>query len=375
MDCDIGSFSFNYIIRNSYNFYITWLFMHDFIKDRNKLYWLLQVLGWGLYILFNIFVSISYEGYDWRRLLLFLYIGLMGIGFTHVFRVIIKSRHWIQLSLKELIPRVVLSNIFTAFVIVTITFSILFASDIYKWETFRFIVFAMNMFNFTVILLLWSFIYFAIHYFENYKTSEIERLIWEAAVKDFELKTLKSQLNPHFMFNALNSIRALVEENPERAKISITQLSNIFRYSLGIERTETVPLDDEMKAVQDYLSLEKVRYEERLNYKISISPDTKNIEIPPMMIQTLTENGIKHGISKYTEGGIIEIETKRDVNKLFIQIKNNGNVREEDIINSKGYGISNTKQRLNLLYGDKASFKIKNENGFVVTEIIIPIGG
>ncbi|HRI47809.1 MAG TPA: hypothetical protein PK559_11940, partial [Ignavibacteriaceae bacterium] len=76
-----------------------------------------------------------------------------------------------------------------------------------------------------------------------------------------------------------------------------------------------------------------------------------------------------------TEGGIIEIETKRDVNKLFIQIKNNGNVREEDIINSKGYGISNTKQRLNLLYGDKASFKIKNENGFVVTEIIIPIGG
>lgn len=349
--------------------------MHDFIKDRNKLYWLLQLLGWGLYILFNIFVSVSYEGYDWRRLLLFLYIGLMGIGFTHVFRVIIKSRHWIQLSLKELIPRVVLSNIFTAFVIVTITFSILFASDIYKWETFRFIVFAMNMFNFSVILLLWSFIYFAIHYFENYKTSEIERLIWEAAVKDFELKTLKSQLNPHFMFNALNSIRALVEENPERAKISITQLSNIFRYSLGIERTETVPLDDEMKAVQDYLSLEKVRYEERLNYKISISPDTKNIEIPPMMIQTLTENGIKHGISKYTEGGIIEIETKRDDNKLYIQIKNNGNVREEDIINSKGYGISNTKQRLNLLYGDKASFKIKNENGFVVTEIIIPIGG
>jgi two-component system, LytTR family, sensor kinase len=349
--------------------------MNDFINNRKKIYWLSQFLGWGAYIFFNILVSISYEGYDWRRLLLFLYIGVMGIGFTHVFRLIIVNKKWILQSLKQLIPKVIISNLFIALIIVTITFIILYTTNIYKWENFRFVVFAINMFNFTVILLLWSFIYFAIHYFENYKTSEIERLIWEAAVKDFELKTLKSQLNPHFMFNALNSIRALIEENPERAKNSITQLSNIFRYSLRIERTETVPLEDEIKTVIDYLSLEQVRFEERLNFNVYISPDAKSVEIPPMMVQTLVENGIKHGVSKIPEGGKISLEASISNGKLIISIRNSGSVKEADILNSKGYGISNTRQRLNLLYGESGSFIIKNDNGFVLTEIIIPIGG
>jgi LytS/YehU family sensor histidine kinase len=114
--------------------------------------------------------------------------------------------------------------------------------------------------------------YFSVHLFENYKRVEIESLIWEAAVKDFELKTLKSQLNPHFMFNAMNSIRALIEEDPENAKAALTRLSNILRYSLKMERNETVPLEEEIQTVNDYLALEAVRFEERLNYELVIDP-------------------------------------------------------------------------------------------------------
>ena len=174
----------------------------------------------------------------------------------------------------------------------------------YRFLNFRTPLFFADAFRLTSTILLWTLIYFAVHYFENYKQVQIESLIWEAAVKDFELKTLKSQLNPHFMFNALNSIRALIDLDPKNAQTAVTKLSNILRYSLKMERIETVSLGEEMQAVADYLALESVRFEERLKYTVDIDPKAVSFEIPPMMIQTLVENGIKHGISKRTERGL-----------------------------------------------------------------------
>jgi len=187
---------------------------------------------------------------------------------------------------------------------------------------------------------------------------------------------LKSQLNPHFMFNALNSIRALIEEYPASAQTAVTNLSNILRYSLRIERAETVPLEDEMQTVSDYLTLETIRFEERLKYKIKIEQGSGKIEIPPMMIQTLVENGIKHGISKRREGGEISIRTFVADSKLKIEIINTGHIDSDSLQNAKGFGISNTKHRLSLLFGEKAVFSIKNySNTEVIAELEIPIGG
>ncbi|MGD8307594.1 MAG: histidine kinase, partial [Ignavibacteria bacterium] len=224
--------------------------------------------------------------------------------------------------------------------------------------------------------LVWSLIYFSIHYLENYKKTEIESLIWEAAVKDYELKTLKSQLNPHFMFNSMNSIRSLIEEDPENAKIALTKLSNILRYSLRMERVESVPLGEEIKSVKDYLDLEKIRFEERLKYSLNIDTSSSHIEIPPMMIQTLVENGIKHGISKISSGGTIVIESKVHNSHLFIEIENDGFLEEDALKNSKGFGVANTKHRLNLLFGEKASFELSNNKNYkVVAKLQIPIEG
>ncbi len=205
---------------------------------------------------------------------------------------------------------------------------------------------------------------------------EIESYIWEAAVKDFELKTLKSQLNPHFMFNALNSIRALIGEDPDSAQTALTKLSNILRYSLKMERVETVPLQEEMQTVSDYLSLENIRFEERLKYNIDIDPKSANIAVPPMMIQTLVENGIKHGISKITEGGAISIKSKIEDSKLIVEIINSGQIDSHLMMNSSGFGINNTKHRLHLLYGEEASFVINNcSKNEVVAQLFIPTGG
>ena len=176
------------------------------------------------------------------------------------------------------------------------------------------------------------------------------------------------------MFNAMNGIRALIEEDPDRAKIALTKLSNILRYSLKMERSERVPLSDELETVKDYLDLEKMRFEERLKYNLNIESSAARVEIPPMMIQTLVENGIKHGISKMTHGGEISIDSKIENSELLVEIRNDGHLEDDALKNSKGFGIANTKHRLNLLFGEKASFSILNENNNkVLARLKIPI--
>jgi two-component system LytT family sensor kinase len=188
------------------------------------------------------------------------------------------------------------------------------------------------------------------------------------------LNNLKSQLNPHFIFNALNSIRALVDENPLKSKEAINQLSNILRNSLVTEKRGLTSFDEELKIVKDYLGLESIRFEERLQTEFDIDRESNQFLVPPLMIQTLVENGIKHGISKLTEGGIIQLKTRVDNDYLKIYIRNSGKFNlNGSTQNSNGLGLENTRQRLRLIYGDEASFRILTENdNFVLTEIIIP---
>ena len=160
----------------------------------------------------------------------------------------------------------------------------------------------------------WTVFYFAYHYFNEYNKS----LKYEASMIEIELNNLKSQLNPHFIFNALNSIRALVDENPVKSKQAINQLSNILRNSLASDKKGLTNFDEELKIVKDYLGLESIRFEERLKTEFDIHPESQRFLVPPLMIQTLVENGIKHGISKLTKGGVIQLKTDVVNDKLKI---------------------------------------------------------
>jgi two-component system, LytTR family, sensor kinase len=347
-----------------------------FMANRNRVYWLSQLSGWSLWAVLNIIGMLSFDLFSWKKIILFLFLCFAGLSFTHILRNIIKKYSWVNLPLKKIIPRILLSSLALGIILSVFYFSTQYYSSVLPLSEIKigspFVLTA----NLSSVILGWLLIYFGVHLFENYKRVEIESLIWEAAVKDFELKTLKSQLNPHFMFNAMNSIRALIEEDPENAKAALTSLSNILRYSLKMEKNETVPLEEEMQTVNDYLALEAIRFEERLNYELDIDPRSGRIEIPPMMVQTLVENGIKHGVTKRTEGGKITVTSKMNGSYLIIQIKNSGQIDEHSLRHAKGFGIDNTKQRLNLLYGEKAIFTIKNESPDVVlAEIKIPIGG
>ncbi len=343
---------------------------------RNWIYWISQVTGWVLYVLLNLIISSTFEEFKKEYIYSWIFLGIIGLFLSHLYRNFIKKRGWKNLSLKAIVPRIILSSLVLGSVLFLMTLIFNVSFNIVSLQEYKLGGVIARLVNLSSLFLFWSVIYFAVHYLENYKKAEIESLIFEAAVKDFELKTLKAQLNPHFIFNAMNSIRALIEEDPESAKNAVTKLSNLMRYTLKIERTETVPLAEELKTINDYLDLEKIRFEERLNYKINSTSDADRVEIPPMMIQTLVENGIKHGISKSTQGGEIIIDCNIDSDKLKITIVNTGSFDEEQLKNSKGFGVSNTIQRLNLLYGDEASFIIKNINhNQVITEVKIPLGG
>lgn len=350
--------------------------------NRQKFYWLAQLGGWGAYALLNQLIMLSVRGEkvpegisDSMFYIVSPTLLVTGILLTHLYRGVIKRYHWQNLDLKGVTPRILLASATVGILIYLVISTFFLVMGIPGEILFTTPQILINWINLTIIVSSWSIIYFALHYFENYQKVEIERFVWEAAVKDFELKTLKSQLNPHFMFNAMNGIRSLIEEDPEKAKSSITRLSNIFRYSLNIERSETVPLEDEIKTVNDYLALEQIRYEERLNYKVEVESSLNFIEIPPMMIQTLVENGIKHGVSKLPKGGVVELKAYRENDNLFIIITNSGVLDDKLMHDSKGYGLANTRQRLLILYGGKASFDIMNSDGMVKAVIKIPTGG
>lgn len=243
-------------------------------------------------------------------------------------------------------------------------------TGVWKYENIQSGKFWWDLIFSFLLVALWLLIYMVWHYLLNNRKAEVDKLQLEKTVKELELKTIKSHINPHFIFNSLNSIRALVEENPERARTAITELSNILRSSLHVEKMETVPLEKELSIVKDYLALEQMRFEERLRVNFDVQDDTLDQPIPPMMLQTLVENSIKHGINKSINGGLINVISRFKADKLEILVQNTGSIEEAD---AEGFGLKSTRDRLRLMYNRNYEFNISNiEGSMVQVQIIVP---
>ncbi|MEM1000633.1 MAG: histidine kinase [Bacteroidota bacterium] len=160
-----------------------------------------------------------------------------------------------------------------------------------------------------------------------------------------ELTALKAQLNPHFLYNTFNTISASVPREMESTRELIATLADLFRYQLRASKAERVPLEDEINFVRQYLELEKARFGERLRIDIDLQPGTTQILIPPMLIQPLVENAVKHGISPKIEGGTVRIATRIVGKQLLILVSDTG-VGMGTTINGSGVGLHNTRQRL-----------------------------
>ncbi|MBA2612242.1 MAG: histidine kinase [Bacteroidetes bacterium] len=294
----------------------------------------------------------------------------IGIGISHVYRLIIINQKVLNFKIPLQLFLIVLFSFIKAFFFFFMTVGLSKVLGLTKMDL-SYVYISSSVINFTVVFCLWNVIYFGFQYFQNYKRTEINSLSYLAASRESELNNLKAQLNPHFMFNSMNSIRALVDEDPAKAKIAITQLSNILRKTLLMDKGKEILLKDEITLVKDYLNLEHIRYEERLSYEFKIADDVQNSCIPPFIIQTQVENAIKHGISKLPGNGNIIIEAFKLLNILKIKVSNTGKLNTETPLT--GVGFKNSIQRLELLYGNHGKIFINELNNFVVVEINIPL--
>ncbi len=194
----------------------------------------------------------------------------------------------------------------------------------------------------------------------------------QLALREAELRALEAQINPHFLFNCLNSIRALVAIDPPRAQDMLTRLANVLRNSLRHNREHTVQLASEVEVVTDYVALEAIRFEERLCSEIAVDPEAAHCLVPPMLLQTLVENAIKHGISQVTGRGNLTVRGQLENGFVRLVVENTGRLTESPRSTIQ-LGLGNVRDRLCLLYGNEASLSLDDADGMVRATVLIPV--
>jgi LytS/YehU family sensor histidine kinase len=274
------------------------------------------------------------------------------------------EKEWYTFSIKQLAFRILITGLVMSLIwsLWTVPINTVAISRFNLLEEeFQPIYYFTIWISLSFITILWLLIYFGINVFKNYKQSEIEKWKLQAIVKDAELIALKAQINPHFIFNSLNNIRSLIIEDAEKARQMIIHLSDLLRYSIQFTNQEKVTIENEMAVVKDYLELESIQFEERLHYDIRVDRKALEIKIPPMSIQLLVENAIKHGISTLPKGGEISISVNYSTEGLEVAVENTGELQETS--NGTGIGIKNANERLKLLFGEQVKFRLENVNG------------
>ena len=346
------------------------------IIKRISNYWWCQIGGWSAYILVFVFFYLTLRTKASPNFFEVLFLeAIVGFVVTHFMRLFIKKGKLVEKPVNEQVLYIFFFSFIFAVIYATIGPSLEQMLQI-EPEYLRArslvskIIYA-SLGTFALVLI-WNLIYFSYHYIVKTRQSQFDKIRLESLIKELELKTIKSHINPHFIFNALNSIRALIDENPGRARNAITELSNILRSSMQAEKLETVPFEKELNIVKDYLALEHIRFEDRLRIEYQIDDETLDQPVPPMMLQTLVENAIKHGIGKQVNGGVVKVisDFKDDYHELIVQ--NSGYLN--GYVNGDGFGLSSTKNRLHLLFGEKANFEIRQVNNELVeARILIPV--
>lgn len=342
-----------------------------------SLFWAFQSAGWSLFFLIIVGVNLYNDPNEWSVILLAFLVTALGFGSTSLFRTYIKQREWVKRRPKKLILPILVGSVLTGLTWAGTFIGIHLAlADVIGGTPPNYTVSNMllTLVNNYFIVLLWSLIYFAYHYFRMAQVARIERYRSEAAMRDAQLNTLKGQINPHFMFNSLNNIRALMLEDVARSREMLTRLSDLLRYSMSISNQRVVSLREEIAIVHDFLELCKIQYENRLSYEVQVDANAHDVQIPPMIIQILVENSVKHGIANTPNGGEVKVDVKRDEEHLIIEVSNTGEwVPGRNRADSTGIGLPNIRKRLQIIYGDNATLHLREEAPLIVARITLPL--
>lgn len=337
---------------------------------RSTLYWTGQASTWGgLFALGLVFQVLGGRAVT-PAVVPMATVSVVGFVVTHLIRTWIQSHRWLDHSGVSIAFRSAVAALMVGLAVAT-TGTVATSrvgttaptSHDFLWLTLLG----------SVVGLAWVAFYLGASSFERLELSRRQASELEAASREAELSALKAQLDPHFMFNSLNAIRSLIEENPGRARDAVTHLAGLMRYATTATRASEVSLDQEMATVRSYLELEGIRFEERLETAVEVDLSLGSFLVPPLVVQTLVENGIKHGIAKSPDGGRISVKTCPSEGGLRLEVRSTGRLRET--ASARGVGLQNLRQRLELLYGEAASLDLLQIENEVVASVVLPTGG
>jgi signal transduction histidine kinase len=345
--------------------------------DRFPSFWRIQIAGWTLYLvmMYVTFLTVAAEGTLFRLFEVKVIRTIIGFSLTCVMRSIYR-RFGTNLSIQKVILLVLCSSIIFGSVW---TVSEMAATSL-RNPNFTFANnlarIPRNALDYGLTLTAWSALYFGIKYWREWQT-ERENALAErenalaaiALANQAQLEMLRYQLNPHFLFNSLNSIRALIGEDATRAKLMVTQIADFLRHSLQNGNIGEIALADEIEAARNYLAIEKVRFEEKLIVSFDIEESTKKFLVPCFLLNPLVENAVKHGLNGDGKPLEIRVSARIENNALRLEVVNTGTFGS----NAKGtkIGLKNVRERLAKLFPGKSSFELFEENGLVRALIII----
>ncbi len=338
------------------------------IPPPGRYYWRTQLLSWSGYalfnlVLFNVFVPRTAQGaWTW---IFSLVIAATLLGASHLLRRLLLGRGWLKLSPRALLGRLLLANALLAGgseVVIGLLATLVLPAQPAGAQPQGWLPYLGYVLNLSVMLWLWTAAYLGWHYLQRSRRAEIEKWQLTAAVREAELNTLRAQLNPHFLFNGLNNIRALVSENPGRARQALAHLAELLRYVMQHNTTPLVPLRQEMSIVADYLALEALQLEDRLRYTLAVDPAAEEARLPPLTVQLLVENAIKHGIASRPAGGFIEVAAQLDeAGCLQLRVRSTGQYHPPAVPAPVGLGLRTLRERLGQAFGARAHFYIGND--------------
>lgn len=345
-----------------------------------SLYWKCQLAGWtgaGLYWALD---AALHGGFNWDlAAAYFIPDILIGIGITHGYRYLAHRNGWTDDELKALFKVTLPAVGVTGALFILLTG---IKNYLVRWlfgvpaEASLWMSFEKNGLTLMAtgirLMAIWILAFHLYHYARLRIRLAADRARLEIAVKQAELQNLSAQLNPHFFFNALNSIKALVASTPDDARRAVDLLTALLRQALAQNAVPAIPLADEMNLVCDYLELEKIRFEERLAYQINVPGKLSALRLPPLALQALVENAVKHGIASLPAGGQILVQARLTDSALELIVQNSGKLAAN--AGDDGTGLRNLRERLQLQYQGRASLALSQQSAETVSATLkIPL--
>lgn len=216
----------------------------------------------------------------------------------------------------------------------------------------------------------------ALHYYDRFRERELRASQLEAELAQSQLHRLKMQLQPHFLFNALNGILTLIETDAEAADRMLSQLAALLRESLRADAPHEGSLREELSLLDRYLEIEKTRFADRLRVSFEIDPGILDARVPNLLLQPLVENAIRHGVARRAGGGRVDVRAWRENGSLRLEVRDDGPGLPETAKESTGIGLANTRARLERLHGDEYRFDLRNlPGGGVLASVRFPFTG